>query len=543
VRGEHIKHYETIRLKKDKSKVDISLTISSIRDKTGTVIGVSKIARDISEYKKAERKFRGLLEAAPDAIVIVDKEGTIKLVNAQTEQLFEFNRSELLDQKIEILIPDRFKKAHPGFREIFFKTPKLRGMGLGLELYGKKKSGEEFPVEISLSPLETEEGLLVSAAIRDLTERKKAEEKFRNLLESAPDAMVIVDVQGIIQLINAQTEKMFGYEKSDIIGKEVELLIPGRYNPAHVAHRSGYFHSPKVRQMGEGLELYGRRKNGQEFPVEISLSPLETAEGLLVSAAIRDISEKKHMENEIREANINLERKVQQRTMELEIKNKELEQFAYVASHDLQEPLRTVSSFVELLKKRFEGNLDAETDKYLTYIVQGSDRMKVLIKDLLDYSRIGRKTKLETVDCNIVLQQVLLDLDKAIKEQQATITTEVLPVIKGYPTELKLLFQNLISNSIKFRRKDVSPEIKITVVKKTGYWQFAVQDNGIGIEEKFRDRIFIIFQRLHTRSEYEGSGIGLAHVKKIVELHGGKIWIESEPGKGSTFYFTIDQMQ
>lgn len=497
---------------------------------------------DITNVKKGEEKFRNLLEVAPDAVIIVDKKGLIKLINAQTELMFGYNREELLEQQLEMLIPARFRATHPHYRDKFFESPRTRGMGIGLELYGLKKNGEEFPVEISLSPLETEEGMLVSAAIRDISERKKAEEKFRNLLESAPDAIIIVNEQGIIQLVNVQTEQLFGYLRGEIIGQPVELLMPFRFNKPHKVHREEFFKSPKVRPMGEGRELFGKKKSGDEFPIEISLSPLETEEGLLVSAAIRDITEKKQMERQIKEVNIDLERKVKQRTEELEIKNKDLEQFAYVASHDLQEPLRTTSSFVEMFKSKYEGQLDEDADIMLKYILQSSERMKILIKDLLDYSRIGRKTEIGEVNCNQVIEDVLADLSAFIQETGAKITVEQLPTLKGYETELKLLFQNLIINAIKFRKKDISPLIYIDAEKKKDHWEFIVADNGIGIEEKHKERIFVIFQRLHTRSEYEGSGIGLSHCKKIAELHQGKIWVDSEYGKGCVFHFTIHEM-
>jgi light-regulated signal transduction histidine kinase (bacteriophytochrome) len=266
---------------------------------------------------------------------------------------------------------------------------------------------------------------------------------------------------------------------------------------------------------------------------------LETEEGLLVTAAIRDISEKKRLEKAIRDVNLSLEKKVQQRTAELEIKNKELEQFAYVASHDLQEPLRTTSSFVELLRKQYHGKIDDNANRYIDYVVQASDRMKTLIKDLLDYSRIGREKQFEPVDCNVALTEVLADLAKVIKENKATIIANKLPVVNAFPTELKLLFQNLISNSIKFQKAGIAPKIEISTSKENGQWHFRFSDNGIGIDQQYQQRIFIIFQRLHNRSVYEGSGIGLAHCKKIVELHGGTIWVESEASKGSTFHFTI----
>jgi signal transduction histidine kinase len=226
---------------------------------------------------------------------------------------------------------------------------------------------------------------------------------------------------------------------------------------------------------------------------------------------------------------------------ELERKNKELEQFAYVASHDLQEPLRTISGFVELFQKKYKGNLDDNADKYLDYILSSSTRMKVLITDLLEYSRIGRNKEIESVDCNKVLLDVLLDLDAAIKETKADIRSDHLPVIPGFAMEIKQLFQNLIFNAIKFRKNGVNPRITIAAHRERDYCQFSVEDNGIGIAKEHHERIFIIFQRLHNRNEYAGSGIGLSHCKKIVELHKGRIWLESELGKGTTFYFTIQQ--
>ncbi|MBS1662702.1 MAG: HAMP domain-containing protein [Bacteroidetes bacterium] len=249
--------------------------------------------------------------------------------------------------------------------------------------------------------------------------------------------------------------------------------------------------------------------------------------------------ELQRLEQENKEVNNFLEKKVRQRTSEMESKNKELEQFAYVASHDLQEPLRTISGFVELLQKEYRDRLDGNGEKYLAYLSQASDRMKILIKDLLDYSRIGREKQAKPIDCNMLIDEVLADLGKSIRESGAQITTGDLPALYAYPTELKLLFQNLIANSIKFRHRDRIPQIKVTARHENTYWQFTVTDNGIGMERQFLERIFIIFQRLHTRDQYEGSGIGLAHCKKIVELHEGKIWAESEPGIGSKFSFTI----
>ncbi len=237
-----------------------------------------------------------------------------------------------------------------------------------------------------------------------------------------------------------------------------------------------------------------------------------------------------------------IEKKLITHTIELKNSNSELEQFAYIASHDLQEPLRTISSFVELFQKQYMGKLDPKADKYISYIMQSSGRMRVLINDLLDYSRIGNKKELQQIDCNVILQEVKDDMRKTITDEKAVIETKDLPVIMGYQTEIKQLFQNLISNAIKFRKKGTVPRINISAQHDNTSWIFGVQDNGIGIAKEHNDRIFTIFQRLHNKNEYEGSGIGLAHCKKIIGLHKGKIWIESAPGEGTTFYFTIPEI-
>jgi PAS domain S-box-containing protein len=246
--------------------------------------------------------YRTLVESAPDGIVIVGPEGRIVVVNAQTEKLFGYDRAELMNKPIEMLIPERFRGKHRGHRAGFMSSPQLRPMGAGLELHGLRKDGVEFPVEISLSSVQTPNGLLVSAVVRDITDRKRVEELFRGLLDSAPDAMVVVSAQGDVVLVNSQTEKLFGYKREELLGQPVEVLIPERFWNQHRHHRSSYSGHPQFRPMGVGLELYGIRKDGTEFPLEISLSPQQTKDGVLISSTIRDITDRKKIENALRQS-------------------------------------------------------------------------------------------------------------------------------------------------------------------------------------------------------------------------------------------------
>ena len=235
--------------------------------------------------------------------------------------------------------------------------------------------------------------------------------------------------------------------------------------------------------------------------------------------------------------------RVEKMNIELKVSIKEAEQFAYIASHDLQEPLRTIINFVNLFKKRYKGKIDKDADEYLDFIDGATNRMRTLISDLLDYSRIGKDKNKIAIDYNVLINEVLTDMDNSIKESNAEIHSDTLPILNGYYMGIKSLFQNLISNAIKFRNKDVNPIVNITAQKKDNEWLFAIKDNGIGIDKIYYDKLFIIFQRLHTKDEYPGTGIGLAQCAKIVELHGGRIWVESEPEKGSTFYFNIPETE
>ena len=369
--------------------------------------------------------------------------------------------------------------------------------------------------------------LVVFFTIRhNLQVRLKAEEKLKALIESTPDALVIVDSVGCIVIVNKQAEKIFGYHRSEIIGKKVEVLIPERFKTKHPHYREGYSYNSQARAMGTGIELFARKKDGTEFPVEISLSPLKS-EGLVLST-VRDISKNKEQEEALRKYSI------------LEAKSKEMEQFTYIASHDLRQPLLTILNYIKIFDEDYADKLDEEGKFFLQSISSAATRMDNLIRGLLDYSRLSRMKQLELVNCNETLQAVLADLGSMIHPANAKVTSHELPVINAYPLELSQLFQNLLANALKFKKKDVPAEVNISATKVEGGYCFEFRDNGIGIEAKDLEKIFIIFQRLNTIEEYEGTGLGLAYCKKIVELHHGQIWVESKPNQGSSFYFTIN---
>lgn len=379
-------------------------------------------------------------------------------------------------------------------------------------------------------------GLLViwetsSALNKSANNLKFAEENFKLAFNSAPYALVLSDRQGKIMMVNHQTEYLYGYTRHELVGQSVKMVIPPKMHTAYEINRDRFFENGQVVRLtdNEEEEMLALNKNGKEFPIELILIPVQTEKGPVSMASIIDITERKTFEKIIKS-----------QVAELQMKNQELEQFNYIASHDLQEPLRTVSNYINLLEEDYPEQINGEIHEHLSVMSAAVARMSMLVRSLLDFGRLGRKRKLVLTDTATLIKHVTADLDSLIKTSKAIITVETdMPVLYAYETELRLLFQNLISNSVKFRKADVAPEVRVGCDKTNGYYEFYVSDNGIGIDPAYRERIFHIFQRLHREDEFEGHGIGLANCRKIADMHGGKIWVESEKDKGSTFKFTI----
>ncbi|MGZ4904526.1 MAG: PAS domain-containing sensor histidine kinase [Halobacteriota archaeon] len=517
---------------------DVLYNATVYRNEAGDVQGVFAAARDITEQKRAEEELRAtslyarnLIEASLDPLVTISADGRITDANRASEDVTGRSRDELIGSDFSDYFtePD---KAQTGYQQVF-----ADGFVRDYPLSVRHKSGSVTDVLYNATVYRNEAGDVqgVFAAARDITEQKRIEQKIRDqaeLLDLAKDAVVVRSLDHRALSWNKGAERLFGWTKEEALGKHIPTLLRTIYPTSLEDAQAELFEHGHWNG-----DVQCTRRDGTQLIVEhrFTLKRDDRGNPSLMLTLSNDVTERIQAEQRINEMVAQLERT----NKELARSNADLKQFAYVASHDLQEPLRAIVSYVQLLDRRYKGQFDERADRYITHAVEGGKRMQTLINDLLTYSRVETRAKtFEQVDMEEVFADAIQNLKVAVEESGAQVTHAPLPRVNGDDAQLTQVFQNLIGNAIKFR-SDRPPEVYVAAEQDGDTWRFSVKDNGIGIGMEYADRIFTLFQRLHTRRDYSGTGIGLAICKRIVERHGGQIWVESIPGSGSTFYFTL----
>jgi PAS domain S-box-containing protein len=531
---------ETVRRCRDGALIHVDIVARSIDVAGGSYLLWAE--RDITEPKvqreasRLEARFGELLESTPDAMLAVDETGHILLANSNAARTFGYASGGLRGRPVEELLPGRFRAKHHEHRAGYFNRPRVRSMGAEQQLFGRRRDGDEFPVEVSLSPLRTGSGVLVMSAVRDVTDRQRAAEKFRGLLEAAPDAIVIVDPSGRIVLANSQADRLFGYLRSDLVGQPVEMLLPESSREVHARHRAGFFAQPRVRSMGAGLELYARRSDGTEFPVEISLSPLNTEDGTLVSAAIRDMTERRQVERQLQDQNL-----------QLISANQAKSRFLASMSHELRTPLNAILGFTGTLLMQLPGPLNPEQEKQLRTVQQAGQHLLALINDLLDLTRIeaGKiEVDIALVNCHDLAQTAVDEVRPLAHGKGLQLVLEPIDRAITVMSDRRMMLQillNLLGNAVKYtERGAVRVQVEIVQQGPAANVEVRVIDTGVGIAAEDQERLFKAFSQLgKPHHATEGAGLGLYLSIQMAELIGGRIHYHSLPGVGSTFTLSV----
>ncbi len=493
----------------------------------------------------AQNPFRQIVETAPDAMMIVDGSGRIVLVNAQIEKFFGYAREELLGREIEDLMPERFRRSHVGQRNHFIGAARTRSMGVGLELFGLRKDGSEFPLEISLSPLQTPAGVMVSAAIRDITDRRRieseldqAEQLFRLMVASVADyAIIMLDPDGRVTGWNAGGMRILGYRAEEILGQSFACFFPAE---TRANGHPEYELSQAVAHGSYQEENWRQRRDGTLFWANTILTAVRDDSGALRGfvKVTQDLTDRRRAEEEIRRLNEELERRVIERTAQLETAYKELEGFSYSVSHDLRMPLRAIDGFSRKLLEDYRDKLDSEGNRRLNVVRDNAQRMGQLINDILAFSRMGRaQLSRSEIDMTALAHSVFSELKASDHPVELNVGT--LPPARGDRAMLRQVMVNLLSNAIKYSRPKPKSIIEVGADVNADETVYFVKDNGVGFDMRYVDKLFGVFQRLHSVEEFEGTGIGLAIVKRIISKHNGRVWAEAILGEGTTIYFSL----
>lgn len=514
------------------------LLIREVRDRT-------RAERTLLDQK---RLLESILNCMSDGVVVADLAGRFTIFNPAAEQTLGIGMVETdVEQwasQYGVFQPDQ-ATLFPSERLPLARA--IRGENVDdVEMFIRNVGRPEGAwLRVSGRPLLDEHDRPCGGVVvfRDISERKRAEEeKFRLAVESAPNGVVLINREGNIVLVNSQTEKLFGYSRAELMGKPVEMLVPEHFQKNHPRVRDEFIAAPQARAMGKARDLQGRRKDGSEFPVEIGLTPIQTDDGLLVISAIVDITERKQAEQEVRKLNEQLERRVAERTSQLAAANDELEAFSYSVSHDLRAPLRAMNGFAKILEEDFGSRLEDGSVRYLGLIQKNAQRMGNLIDDLLAFSRLNRQTLTRSeVDPASLVREVYDSLENERHGCDIELIVGDLAPCKADYNLLRQVLVNLLSNAVKFTRQRPKARIEVgsTAAADGAPPTYFVRDNGVGFDMRYADKLFRVFQRLHRVEDYEGTGVGLAIVQRIVARHGGRIWAESVPDQGTTFYFTL----
>jgi two-component system, LuxR family, sensor kinase FixL len=482
---------------------------------------------------------QAVMNTVLDGLIIINHAGLIQSFNMSAERIFGYAESEVMGLNINILMPEPYHTEHDTYLSHYLSTGDKKVIGIGREVSGKRKSGDVFPMELGVNEMQLNGERMFVGTIRDISARKAYETKLKEeaermaaVMNTVLDGLITIDARGIIQTFNPASVRIFGYEAQEVVGKNISVLMPESYQIEHDGYLQNYLQTGNRKVIGIGREVSGKRKDGSVFPLELGVNEMQFNGERMFVGTVRDISERKEAEEHRR------------RLMDSLMKsNSELERFAYVASHDMQEPLRMITNFSEIISQDYAERLDETGLEYLGLVCDAGERMRNMVDDLLEYARVGNESiAMAAVDAQKEIVHVLANLGGLIRERKAEVSYDPLPVFHGNAVQFMRLMQNLVTNGIKYQTKDNIPQIHISAEEQGNMWCFTVKDNGVGISEQFVEQVFQPFRRLHGWCEEKGTGIGLAVCRRIIENHGGKIWVTSVHGKGSEFHFTLSKV-
>jgi PAS domain S-box-containing protein len=517
--GQAIEEYETIRRAKNGRRIHVSLCIRPVKSRIGEIVGFAKITRDLTAKRFAEEKFRLAVEACPNGMVIVDRSGKIVMLNGAIERQFGYAPAELIGQAIEILVAERIREQHARQVAGFLQKPETLRLGAGYGLFGRRKDGSEFPVEIGLNPIETREGLLILGVVVDITERERAQEMFRLAVEAHPSGAVLVDGDGKIVMVNAETERLFGYPREEMIGRPVDMLAPARFQSQHVEYRAQFVRRPETRRMGANRDLFAVRRDGTEFPVEVGLNPIQNGDRPLVLSVIVDISERKRIE---------------------QLKD----EFVSTVSHELRTPLTSIAASLGLLAGNEGIKLPEPTKRLITIAHSNSQRLVRLINDILDIEKIesGEVTfNMQTVEVRTLIAQAI-EANRGLADDHGVnmrFDEGSACEVSADPDRLMQVVTSLLSNAIKFSPR--GGDVIVSLERLGKNTRINVRDSGPGIPASFRSRIFQKFAQAAGSNARQkgGSGLGLSIVRQIMLRLGGNVGFIDAPGGGTIFHVEL----